>query len=768
MLDDTGLPVIAGDLCSRRLQLSGGWQVHPISLGSEVSPERISFSDDFVVPDAAHLQPTLYPDNPFWGEHLRAINEQAWIYRRTFTVPDIPYRRARLHFEGVDYFASVWLNGCWLGRHEGHFAPFSFDITRALRPDQDNTLVVRVSAPWDIPNPNGSYPSDHVLRGLVKGLYEHGEGVIPPDVNPVGIWRPVYLLFDQGISIDRIRIRTGTDGNVALRLTITNATNAVWNGTLHLDIAPENHQGSGTSVQFSLRLPTGTHDTEYTLRVCDPGLWWPWDQGEPHLYRLTARLREPAGRILSTQTETFGFRNVHLERTPQRLTYFINEHPVFVRGSSYIPALYLSQCNQDSLAHDLHLARDANLNLLRVHVHVAPPELYDLCDRMGMLVWQDFELNWIHDPSPEFEVRARSLQQDMIESLYNHPSIITWSCHNEPTMIFARRDNLEKHPDPALYTDALEQDPTRPVFLCSGQMEHDWRRCGDEHTYYGAIWTARYTDVYRHHSRLNTEFGFEAPAHRSTLQAYPACWERLQHLDGQIETLWAYQAELIRFHIEYYRRLRADGCAGYIHFWLVDLVPQVGCGVLDSNRQPKGGYDALRRASQPLQVALEHDGRRIYALWVFNDTPKSYPRLRVCWTVHDADGHLVCQDQMLFDVSANASQRVMEIHWLPEQCAHVDLALQNMSGDILASNHYDFPLSPMTRPPGYPWKFDPYLGVKVFNRPDAPSLADQTTHPIAKLVPLAIREKAAEWVLRQRLPPWLVQLIAQLIGRYYR
>jgi beta-mannosidase len=571
----------------------------------------------------------------------------------------------------------------------------------------------------------------------------------------------------NGGNFNRIRIRAAPDGHIALRLTITNATDEVWLGTLHLDVVPENHQGPGISAQFSLRLPTGTYDTEYTLHVCDPSLWWPWDQGEPHLYRMAAYLGEPTGRVVSAQTETFGFRTVHLERTPQRFTYSINGRPVFVRGSSYMPTLYLSQCNRESLAHDLKLARDANLNLLRVHVHVSPPELYDLCDRMGMLVWQDFELNWIHDRSPEFEARARTLQQDMIALLYNHPSIITWSCHNEPTMIFARRDNLEKHPDPALYADALEQDPTRPVFLCSGQMEHDWQRSGDVHTYYGAIWTARYTDVYRHHSRLNTEFGFEAPAHRSTLQAYPACWERLQHLDGQLANLWAYQAELIRFHVEHYRRLRADCCAGYIHFWLADLVPQVGCGVLDAHRRAKGGYDALRCASQPLQVALEHDGRRVYALWVFNDTPNCYPKLRVCWTLYGADGHLVCQGNMPFDAAANASQRVMDIHWSPEQCAHIDLALQDVNGAILASNHCDFPLRPMVRPQGYPWRFDPYLGSKVFNRPDAPSLADQTTHPLVKLMPVVIRERTAEWVLRQRLPPRLVQMIARLVGQHY-
>ncbi|NOG48238.1 MAG: hypothetical protein HND48_01415 [Chloroflexi bacterium] len=57
--------------------------------------------------------------------------------------------------------------------------------------------------------------------------------------------------------------------------------------------------------------------------------------------------------------------------------------------------------------------------------------------------------NWIHQSTPEFETRAKSLQREMIASLYNHPAIITWSCHNEPTMVFTRRENLEQHPDPA-------------------------------------------------------------------------------------------------------------------------------------------------------------------------------------------------------------------------------------------------------------------------------------------------------------------------------
>jgi beta-mannosidase len=334
-------------------------------------------------------------------------------------------------------------------------------------------------------------------------------------------------------------------------------------------------------------------------------------------------------------------------------------------------------------------------------------------------------------------------------------------------MIFTRRHNLEKHPDPALYADLCQQDTTRPVFICSGQMESDWQRAGDIHTYYGALWSKHYTDVYRHSFRLNTEFGFEAPADPATLREFPDAWKRLGHLDDQIEDLWAYQAELIRFHIEHLRRLRASSCAGYIHFWLADLVPQVGCGVLDSQRQPKGGYDALRQASQPLHIALEHDGRNPRALWIFNDTPHSHLGAVASWKVYDSEARILLEDEMSFDVIANASQWVIETNWglIPAECARVELTLRDADGTILTRNTYSNPFQPLVRPQGYPWKFDPYLGFKVFNRPDAPSLADQSANRIVRWVPLTVREHMAEWILRQSLPTWLVSAVAKVVDR---
>lgn len=744
-----------------RLRLTGPWQTCPVALtGADLSPLGAWIS----VPECCHLQPALYPDNPYWGEHIRVLNQTGWLYRRTFHLDHHRPRRARLLFEAVDYYAEVWVNDQFVGRHEGHFAPFTFDITAQVG-SGDNTLEVRVSAPWDPPNPRGTYPTDHVIRGLVKGLYEHGEGVIPPDVNPIGIWRPVWLLLDHGINLDQVHVETTLDGQVRVSAAVTNATERAWAGRLDLRIEAENHDGPGTSAALTVRLEPGSSRVEHSLQLEDPRWWWCWDHGRPDLYRLRAALTEDGSSALSEHEIVFGVRTVRLERSPERFTYYLNERPVFVRGTSYMPGLYLSQCDEAHLARDVTLAREAHLNLLRVHVHVSPPELYDLCDRAGMLIWQDFELNWIQDPSEQFEARARVLQREMIDLLRSHPSVITWACHNEPTMIFTRRHNLEQRPDPALYADACAQDPTRPVFLCSGQMEGDWQRAGDVHSYYGALWSARYTDMYEHRFRLNTEFGFEAPASASTLRLSPVVWARLQHVEDQLPALWQYQAELTQYQVEHLRRQRAICSGGYIHFWLVDLVPQVGCGALDSERQPKGGYPALQRASQPLLASLEHDGRQPYALWVCNDMPEAHPDAVIRLQILDAQDLLLHEQTWTRTLPANTTFRLARADWdiAPAQCARITIEIVSAEGEILATNAYAHPFRPSPRPRGYPWKFDQVLGTKVFDRADAPSLADHNINRVFKLVPLAARETIAEWALRQRLPHGVVSRLARLI-----
>ena len=736
------------------------WLVYAAPLGTESPPPDAVWME---VEPCTLIQLALYPSNPYWGDRLRDINKQVWFYKQDFHLPKTLPKRIRLQFDGVDYFASVYVNGQHVGDHEGAFVPFTFDVTDVVKAGE-NTVIIHVSSPWDKPNPGGTYPTDHVVRGLVKGLYEHGEGVIPPNVNPLGIFQPVWVLMDDGLSIDNVDIRTKINGDVNLCLHVSNTLSSTWEGTLKATITAENHMGDGASILSPITVEIGQHTSDHMMTVPNPYLWWPWDHGEPNLYCVEIMLQDSDETVVATYSSVFGIREVELQRSRKQFTYLINNRPVAIRGTSYMPSVYLSLATENRLQWDVDLAKKANLNLLRVHVHVSPPELYTICDRMGMLIIQDFELNWVHDPSPEFEARALKLQTDMIKKLYNHPSVITWMCHNEPTMIFTQRHNLEKHPDPALYEAAVQQDPTRPVFISSGQSDSDWRRSGDSHTYYGALWTKNYTDIHKHnHYKFHTEFGFEAPAAPQTLRLYDDTWERLGHLAPQVEELWQYQAELTRYHVEYLRVLRAKGCAGYVHFWLTDIVPQVGCGVLDAKRIPKGGYEALRKASQPLHVVMEYDSKRPIAMWVLNDTMQSYSNAVYTWIAYDREKQQMARGDIKLTVAANAAQLVTDVQWEGLNCSRVELTLKSSTGKRLAENRYQWPFYPMKRPKGYPWKFDSYLGCKVFDKARAESLANVSNNAIVHIVPTRLREPIGEWVLRQRLPTWMVRGIATVV-----
>ena len=125
---------------------------------------------------------------------------------------------------------------------------------------------------------------------------------------------------------------------------------------------------------------------------------------------------------------------------------------------------------------------------------------------------------------------------------------------------------------------------------------------------------------------------------------------------------------------------------------------------------------------------------------------------------------LLLEGETDFDVRANASQRVTAALWpvSPDACARVDLQLLDSEGRLLTENRYRHPFRPTLRPRGYPWKFDPDLGMKVFDHPSAPSLADHNIPRPLRAVPLSVRENATEWLLRQRFPRWLASHIARV------
>jgi beta-mannosidase len=762
-----------------RLQwaLAGPWK---IKRETDIDRPMLSFTEAHFddsgwqeIPPATHLQPWLYPDNPYWGEQIREINDAAWWYRIRFSLPqEAQDKRIRIYFKGVDYCAQAWCNGQHLGQHEGGFVPFWFDVTEAIRahPDRDeHVLVVQVTAPWDPDNKSALTYVDQVHRGMVKGLYAHNDGLIPPDVNPIGIWRPVWLQAIEDVTIERLSTEVVEDeydhsAQLTIHLHVKSRRPEPVSGILHVYLAGETFKGVRADDHYAVEILPGDHIITQPIRIPDPHWWWPWDMGRPDLYRLECTLYDDQQELDACE-QVLGLREVELLRTRETLHYQINGRLTFLRGTTYMGGLYLSQLTTEQIYQDLERVRECGLNLIRLHVHVAPPEVYAACDQLGIAIWQDFELNWLHDPSPEFEQRAVGLCREMMAYLGNYASIITWCGHNEPTALPFIDVNLREHPDRALYRE-MATDRSRPHFICSGKQEQDWRRSGDTHAYIGGGHGGHYAEVYGRRSRLVTEFGCESLPDEATLDEHPMLARRLDHARPRLADIQAYQAALIKYQIEWYRMTRFAPCGGYIQFMFVDLYPQVGCGVLDAARRPRPSFEALKTASQPVHVMLEYTSAGPKAIWVANDLARPLPNALIEWQIRDKTDQIVTRGSAQSDIPAQRAHRValLSSQIDPSKAYTISLTLSR-GGEQIDANCYRDPFRMPPRPQDYPWHFDPVLGMRCYGGPHAQSSLAVLNTWYGKLARalFPVYDWAEEMLRGAKIPP----LFERLLQRFF-
>ena len=415
-----------------------------------------------------------------------------------------------LQFDGVDYIADVYLNGQHLGHHIGYFDPFAFDVSGVLR-SGNNILAVRVDSPYEIPGPDGWY----LRKKLIKGVLNHHDcrpgGGWETDgqaYNTGGIWNRVHLEQHGTVTIDRLLLRADMEADPP----VLHAEVIVHNRTpnqrarLELHCAPENFKGKPQLSRFTLDLPEGesVHKVEMLVRDIRP--WQPWDRGFPFLYLITAALAFRKETV--SRSSLFGFRTIRVENG---FHWFVNGKSYFPRGSNYLPSQWLSETlfpeaaggkehpfgggagavpgfdkTNNFYTRDVALAKQANLNILRVHAHVLPPEFHEACDRAGLLVWQDFALQWGYSDEQEIQAEAEREIQAMVTMLHNHPSIVVWCCHNEsPWDALWMAGQAGERYDPAHNRDLDARLEAAVRGLDSSRYVHRNSGTGDGHTYSG-------------------------------------------------------------------------------------------------------------------------------------------------------------------------------------------------------------------------------------------------------------------------------------------
>ena len=654
-----------------------------------------------------------------------AAYEGLVLYRCRFAHSSCPGGEMQsLRFGGVYYSARIWLNGTYLGGHEGYFAQFEFDVTGVLF-DGENELLVEVYSPEE-PDEND--------RRTVGGVWARWDGMAP-HINPGGIFREVRLVGTGAVyirSLGAIADHEG-DGRAHVELYTRRASRIQLVGR----VRPVGFEAQGDDFEREIQLGPGPNRFELGFRLPHVRAWWTWERGEQPLYELALRCGD------AEEVVRFGARTVEL----RDWKVLLNGERLFVRGINYLPTdAYPARASRERLRADASLVRGAGMNAVRVHAHVAEGGFYEACDEMGLLILQDFPLQWTHRRSILKPAVAQAAE--MARGLYSHPSVGVYVAHDEPFYVappekwdvrgllrtaaeaLAPRWALWQRRvlDPAVVSSIEVTDGSRPVIEAAGHP------LTTNHLYFGWYY-GRFRDLERAVrlfpglSRLPTEYGAQAlPDPESLEEIWPAGqgpnWNalalnfRLQvrrmeryvrwrgHRTAYVQESQRYQAEVLKHATELFRRLKYRPTGGTFAFMLNDPAPAISWSVVDWRRRPKEAYDVLKTSMAPILICARYPERSYeagveisLALFVVNDLPQGLGGVEWNWEIY-LDGTRTASGGGVANVLADSVVEIGRARAMLPTPGDATLRLQLFGDDLAAANEYEFQVSETSGRPG--------------------------------------------------------------------
>lgn len=408
------------------------------------------------VPGTVHqdlLRHRLLP-NPFFGlneEKIQWVENEDWEYKTTFTVTEEQLARdaALMTFEGLDTYASVYLNGSLLLKADNMFVGYSVPVKEVLRKGENRlhvffrspikeTLPQRASNGFDYPADN-----DHSDKRLSiftrKAPYSYGWDWGIRMVTS-GIWRPVTLRFYDRASISDYHVKqlslTGQLAEVSNELEINSVSPDKTEAEVVVSCSLKN--GEPLVVRRKVALNPGINRVKVPVEIKNPVRWMPNGWGEAVLYDFTAQV-VCQGKTVASERRRIGLRTVRLvqEEDQQGMSYYfeVNGIPLFAKGANFIPAdNMLPSMTDERYAALFQDIKAANMNVIRVWGGGTYEDnrFYDLADENGILVWQDFMFACtIYPADPMFLKRVAEEADYNIKRLRNHACLALWCGNNE-------------------------------------------------------------------------------------------------------------------------------------------------------------------------------------------------------------------------------------------------------------------------------------------------------------------------------------------------
>jgi beta-mannosidase len=660
---------------------------------------------------AGKIPDPYYRDNE---DSLQWIGEVDWIYRRSFEVPEdfLRQKQILLRCEGLDTMAAIKINSQQIAKTDNMFRAWEFEVKDALKAGK-NTIEIRFAS--TIP-----YIKKHELEHHIP-LSEPPHGVNGgnwlrkeqcnfgwdwgPCLLTCGIWRPIKLIAGSGTRIKDIDIKQkhAKDGSVTLDIT-TEVTSV---GKTKVNACVVISRGECKIIEGTAPFKGST--SQLAFSIDSPELWWPNDMGSQPLYIVTVNLLEQNGRILDTQSKRIGLRTLHLQRKEDKwgesFQFVVNGIPFFAKGACWIPAdTFASHLTDADYTDLIRSAAAAHMNMLRVWGggFYEADIFYELCDKLGICVWQDFMFACATYPTFDkaFLDSFQAEAVDNIRRLRHHPSLALWCGNNELEQGWVGEEWNDRQMSWADYSKVFDQllpalvhelDPGRDYWPGSPHSPHgdrkdfnnpDW---GDAHLW--DVWHGKQpfewyrTAVHRFCSEFGfqsfpeprTVYGYTAPQDRNittyvmehhqrsgigntTIMTYMLDWFRFPR-DFE-STLWLsqiLQGMAMKYAVEHWRR-NMPRTMGTLYWQLNDCWPVASWSSIDYHHRWKALHYMARQFYAPLLVSgVENTTKDTVEIYINSDLMETCAG-ELSWTVTNAAGIKLAEGKQQVDIKRGSSR----------------------------------------------------------------------------------------------------------------
>jgi beta-mannosidase len=694
---------------SREISLDGTWNY-------QTDPGNEGIRHQFFSPvyDSSSWKSMPVPSQ--WFVQGLDYNGVVW-FRREIQVPSsFPGSVAELYFNAVAYEARVWVNGIYVGRHIGPYTAFHLDVTPALHKGANNLIVVRVDCPLD--------PGFENYKTLVEG--NTMDDISMPygrEGSVGGIYRSVTLRARGDSGIDDVWATTELSNDlkhadVTVKLNLNNTTAAGKAEVRATLTEPEHPEGRTFTSTKRVKITSGLVPVDLPFSIDNPVLWYPWEQGTPYLHILKVEVLIN-GEVSDTKFLRVGLRQV--EFNEQDHYVLVNHHRIFLKGVLNDDIHWRSLMDRRGYAQRVKMQKNANINIIRMIAHQSGDEMYDLCDEMGMMIWQEMPLQWEYSRSNQIREEILGIVHDTLIQTRSHASIVGWSAWNEG----GQPDFSDR-----ITAQIRALDGTRPLTRASGHGEFDvhiYPNMTDSLQRRTSLWTGLKLNFVSETGSygLSSEEAIRAMAgddyfHFDSVDPIwdnfdsyrwsddpvfpdapkPAAWptEKIrQYVLAKIKPSERFYAQYHKFQYENARAQRFDPTTALIHCRFDDAYPLAYSGApVNFNGSPKPAYFAIQNANRAVLPILFFDFEGAKDVRVVNDYWfHQWKGAKLTYRLRTRDGKVVADLTRTFDLPADSTVRVIDAKetgdvWHVPGGFFADLAVYDAEGMLLSENHYDF------------------------------------------------------------------------------